>query len=395
MSENPSRIEPTRLENVSEEISDVVAELSARSAVLGATLHPTSAANLAAIVRMVNTHYSNLIEGHDTKLRDIERALAGDFERDLTRRNLQKEAAAHLRVQAEIDRLYAQEALPEPTSGAFICWVHREFYDGADETMLTVVGESDKIVMVPGVWRHSMHNVVVGRHHPPSGDTVDDFMRYFEMRYELAALGKASRIMAVAAAHHRFNFIHPFADGNGRVSRLMSHAMALKSGIGAHGLWSVSRGLARGLESGSEYKLMMDRADSPREGDFDGRGNLSQNALAEFTLWFLKVCLDQVNFMSALFDLNNLERRLKNYVDQSDVLKPESFLLLREALVRGVVERGDAPRITGLPERSARRILKDVIDVGLLASETPKSAVSLRFPANSLDTLFPRLYVNS
>ena len=32
--------------------------------------------------------------------------------------------------------------------------------------------------------------------------------------------------MAIAAAHHRFNYIHPFPDGNGRVSRLMSHAMA-------------------------------------------------------------------------------------------------------------------------------------------------------------------------
>jgi hypothetical protein len=43
------------------------------------------------------------------------------------------------------------------------------------------------------------------------------------------------------------NYIHPFPDGNGRVSRLMSHAMALTAGIGGQGLWSVSRGLARGL----------------------------------------------------------------------------------------------------------------------------------------------------
>ena len=76
-------------------------------------------------------------------------------------------------------------------------------------------------------------------------------------------------------------------DGNGRVSRLMSHAMALKAGIGAHGLWSVSRGLARGLDSRREYKTWMDRADTPRQGDPDGRGNLSRSALVDFTLWFL------------------------------------------------------------------------------------------------------------
>jgi Fic family protein len=50
-------------------------------------------------------------------------------------------------------------------------------------------------------------------------------MHQFESRYCFASLGRAGRIMAVAAAHHRRNFIHPFPDGNGRVSRLMSHAM--------------------------------------------------------------------------------------------------------------------------------------------------------------------------
>jgi hypothetical protein len=74
-------------------------------------------------------------------------------------------------------------------------------------------------------------------------------------------MGKAGRIIAMAAAHHRFNYIHPFADGNGRVSRLMSHAMAWKADVAAHGLWSISRGLARGLNSRSEYNQMMDLAD--------------------------------------------------------------------------------------------------------------------------------------
>ena len=115
----------------------------------------------------------------------------------------------------------------------------------------------------------------------------------------------------MAAAHHRLNYIHPFPDGNGRVSRLMSHAMALKAGIGAHGLWSVSRGLARGLDSGREYKTWMDRADTPRQGDLDGRGNLSRRAL---------------------------------------------------------------------------------VDAGLLASATPKGPVSLRFPVDTLEGLFPRFY---
>ena len=80
--ESVTRIEPARLEAASEPIADAIAALSAAGAVLGSTLHPTTAANLAASVRIMNTYYSNLIEGHDTRPRDIERALAGQFDRD-------------------------------------------------------------------------------------------------------------------------------------------------------------------------------------------------------------------------------------------------------------------------------------------------------------------------
>ncbi|WP_261405436.1 hypothetical protein [Chenggangzhangella methanolivorans] len=133
-------------------------------------------------------------------------------------------------------------------------------------------------------------------------------------------------------------------------------------------------------------------ADTPRQGDLDGRGNLSQRALIEFTVWFLRVCLDQVVFMSGLFDLNALARRLRLYVERSQNLKPEAARMLEEALLRGEFDRGEAPRITGLPERSARRVLNDVVGEGLLASDTPKGPVSLRFPARALESLFPRLY---
>jgi Fic family protein len=172
----------------------------------------------------------------------------------------------------------------------------------------------------------------------------------------------------------------------------MSHAMAQEAGIGAHGLWSISRGLARGLKTPSECIQMMDLADTPRQRDLDGRGNLSLKALNEFVLWFLRVCLDQVKFMESLFELDSLGPRLSTYVERSKILKPEATRLLEEALVRGQFERGESARITGLPDRSARRILADVQEAGLLGSVTPKGPVSLRFPTKALDILFPRLF---
>jgi hypothetical protein len=67
-------------------------------------------------------------------------------------------------------------------------------------------------------------------------------------------------------------------------------------------------------------------------------------------------------------------------------------VLLDAALMRGEIERGAAPGITGLPERTARRVLNDTIAAGLLASTTPKGLVSLRFPDEALEILFPKLY---
>ena len=137
---------------------------------------------------------------------------------------------------------------------------------------------------------------------------------------------------------------------------------------------------------------MLDHADQPRQGDIDGRGNLSKKALIDFTIWFLQLCLDQVAFMARLFDLGTLAGRLDAYVARSEILKPEAARLLTEALVRGEIERGDAARIIGLPERSARRVLNETVAAGLIASDTPKGKVSLRFPAETLDALFPWLF---
>jgi Fic family protein len=219
-------------------------------------------------------------------------------------------------------------------------------------------------------------------------------MRHFEQRYKLDTMGKGGRIISMAAAHHRLAYIHPFPDGNGRVSRLMSHAIGLKAGIGASGLWSVSRGLARGLQSRQEYKQMMDYADTPRQGDLDGRGSLSQKALIEFIQWFLQVCIDQVSFMSGLFEFDRLLERLKLYVEYRR-MKPEAFRILERALMMGEMPRGEAERTTGLKERSARMVLADLASDGILASETPKSPVSLRFTSGVAEILFPRLFAES
>ncbi|MFO1259271.1 MAG: hypothetical protein U1E78_12805, partial [Gammaproteobacteria bacterium] len=60
---------------------------------------------------------------------------------------------------------------------------------------------------------------------------------------------------------------------------------------GYNSLWSISRGLARAHR---QYKALLMEADQPRQGDYDGRGALTQRGLNEFCIFFIKCCLEQV-----------------------------------------------------------------------------------------------------
>jgi Fic family protein len=392
MNEHPSRIEPCHIETIPTDLADLVVRLTRSSQALQRYLHPKTAESLASLVRIMNCYYSNLIEGHDTLPLDIERALRNDYYAD-ERRSLQVEANAHIRLQKEIDEKFLKGKLGNPCSLAFVQWLHERFYDGVNPSQLRIKTSAREIQMTPGVFRLSAEeNVSVGRHLPPESRHVAEFMHYFQERFDDRYRGESQRILALASAHHRLNFIHPFMDGNGRVSRLMTHAMGLAAGIGAQGLWSVSRGLARGLASPLEYKQMMDLADTPRQGDLDGRGNLSLKSLGEFTTWFLRICIDQTEFMGSLFQLDTLNQRLSGLTSAYG-WPSQAAVLLREVLHRGSIDRGSVPSIVGMKERSARDLLSKLVGHGILRSETPKGQVSLYFQIGDASLLFPKLYV--
>lgn len=395
MLETPARIEPCGIEEqIPEALTDRVIEIQDAASDLGHGLHPESAAELRGLVRLMNAYYSNLIEGHNTRPADIEAAMAG---RDPApeKRALVQEAIAHIAVQEWIDALADTGNLPEPCDLAFLLDIHRRFYEAMPEDLRFVTHHGQRIEIVPGVMRAPGQEVEVGQHLPPSAHRLSDFMAYFSKRYLGLTRGRTGQILSIPAAHHRFNYIHPFLDGNGRVSRLMSHAMIRKAGIGGHGLWSVSRGLARGLRESGEYKAEMARADMPRQGDRDGRGNLSTTALHGFTGWFLTVMLDQIRFTSTMFDLTTLQMR---YTALLRDLHPEDTRIVKlvdHVLRFGEMARGDAPIVLGLKERAAREVLSKAVSDGFLKSTTPKTPVRIAFPLAYRERLFPNLFTEA
>jgi Fic family protein len=370
-------------------LEDLAVELVAKSSQLAGQIQWTVRESIGDLVRSMNCYYSNLIEGHNTHPRDIDAALEDDYSSDPERRALQREARAHIEVQRLIDS--GEDPADPPTSTTYIQWLHREFCRRLPEELLWATDPSTnkRAQVIPGEFRDG--EVIVGRHIPPPAPELTRFLTRFEEAYDSSRLSKTQAIIAIAAAHHRFLWIHPFHDGNGRVARLVAHAMLLRSGVGSS-VWSVARGLAR---RSPEYKAKLANADAPRQGNYDGRGALSLEYLSEFCEFFLRVCIDQVEFMESLLQPGELLRRIKLYSDDEEAagrLPPRSMALLREALLTGQVERGRAPEITGYQERRGREILSTLLKKGLLVSKGPRAPVRLGFPLDVVERWFPKLY---
>ncbi len=385
------QMEPMFPSAQSADLTDLAVEVIRQSAALSATLHPVTQRAIVRLVRSMNSYYSNLIEGHYTHPVAIERALAEDYDRDPAERALQMESAAHVEVQRLIELRLAEDIDVDICAPEFLCWIHREFYERLPEEFRHVKTPDGEVkVVVPGKLRED--EVMVGIHLAPGARSLHDFLARFHTSYGNPQLNAVQKVIAAAASHHRLAWIHPFLDGNGRVTRLFSHAYLVKAGIDGHGMWTVSRGLARNR---NDYLAALAAADNHRQGDMDGRGNLSNKGLVGFCTFFLEMALDQVGFMSSLLDVDGLLKRILGYVDRQTVLgelQPESGYLLREVLLRGEVPRGEAARITGKAERTARRILKDLLDKKLLSTETEKGPVRLSFPTRAVGYYFPRLY---
>jgi Fic family protein len=368
-------------------LADLALDLAQKSSGFRRSLPPSFLASLADLVRAMNCYYSNLIEGHDTHPIDIERALKNDYSQDAHKRDLQFEAKAHIAVQQWIDRGGVKGGLAITPDG--VREIHRRFCELLPEDLLWVEDPAgkQKVRVLPGELR--TRDVQVGNHVAISAGSLPRFLERFAKVY--GKLGKADGIISLAAAHHRLLWMHPFVDGNGRVTRLMSHGMLLDL-LDTGAVWSVARGLARNAQA---YKTLLARCDITRRNDLDGRGTLSEEALAEFTQFFLAVCIDQVDFMESLVQPDRLRTRILLWAEEEarlGGLPARSGAILEAVLYRGELPRGDADTAAGTGERQARRIVAALLEKGVLVSDSPRAAVRLAFPAALASRWMPGLF---
>ena len=341
--------------------------------------------DLRELLRGMNSYYTHRIEGQHTRPLEIEQALNKDFSHDPVTANKQKLALTHMVAEREVERHLAAQATASQAltgeqlySSELLCYLHHQLF-------------ANDAAAGAGVLRSQ--EVQVGRHVAPTVKSLPMFLKRWAEYYGGVRRGEAA-LLAAAASHQRLGWIHPFADGNGRVMRLHTHVMLQAQGL-TRGLWSPLRGFARTTD---RYYALLAAADQPRRGDLDGRGNLSESALIAWMNYVLDVCLDQIQLMRGLLKLSTMEQRIaaalsfEQYTLRSGVrieaIKPLHYLWLGGQSM----DRGDFKIMTGLGDRVATNVLTALIQRGLLKSDTPQGKVRFGIPLHALRFYFPSLW---
>lgn len=382
-------------------------DLARAATALGTASGKAAQFELRALLRSMNSYYTNRIEGEHTRPSDIERALQKDFSANADLARKQRLAVAHIRTEqfceAEVGRRLATRSNDrnehsehnESNDGArwlysaeVLTWLHGELFRDlpADDLRL-----SDGSVMTPGKLRQ--RSVAVGRHEAPTAKSLPRFLARWSEVYGRTRRGEAS-IVALAAAHHRLAWMHPFLDGNGRVARLHTHLLLHAWGL-TNGLWSPLRGFARSEE---RYKALLQAADEHRRGDLDGRGNLTQAGLVDWIGYTLDVCIDQVEFMARQLDVSGMRDRIDAALAfEVSVVKSgvrQQALMPLHYLFATQVELGrtEFKTMTGLGDRVATETLSALLRRGFLATDSAYGKVRFAVPRHALRFYFPALW---
>lgn len=348
-------------------------------------------------LRTINSYYSNKIESEGTHPIDIERAMKNDFSQDDKKKSMQQLSLVHIEVQKYL------ESTLDISSPAYslekILEIHKVFYDKEEMKYALNIKSGDlEVEMIPGELRKGY--VRVGEHIPPSSDELQACFNEFEMLYNHSkGYTHTMKLIYALCSHHRLTHIHPFYDGNGRVSRLYLDYLLYHIGIQGYGLWNISRGLARNQE---DYRRFLAMADEQFRGYNDGRGPLTLKGLESFLEFMLDIAFDQVMFMSQYLKLDSMTTKIKAFVELSQKnllhnVKPlpkNSNKLLEYLLIHGEVTRGEAQEVLDVSAPKAISIVKELLDEDYLETDTPRGKLRFKLNSKLSGYLIPDLFEN-
>ena len=263
---------------------DVVTELEhLRRLRLGGSTPAPVFFQLKHIFHMLESLGSARIEGNHTTLADYVESRLGAQPAKLS------------------DRLQEMANIEEAMS-----FIEDHFEPGQDVTehfirelhAITVRGLEREGDDTPGAYRQKSVRISRAEHLPPEAVAVQQYMAELVQFINRADPAKYD-LIKVALAHHRFAWVHPFGNGNGRVVRLLTYTLLIKYGFNVKAGGRVLNPTAVFCNDRDRYYAMLGTADT---GTIEGR--------EAWSVYVLQGMLDELRKVDRLTDAGYLIERI-------------------------------------------------------------------------------------
>ncbi|UVY84790.1 Fic family protein [Brachybacterium sp. NBEC-018] len=209
----------------------------------------------------------------------------------------------------------------------------------------------------PGAYRTEEVAIQGSAHHPPLASTVHAYMSDL-LDFANAPADPQFQLIRMAIAHHRFVWIHPFTNGNGRVARLFSYAMLRAYGFAPEvGYKTVNPTTVFGADRRRYYERLA-AADS-----------LEDDAIIEWADFVLEGLLRDMTSIAQLSSgtvLPDLVARAVDRAGRSGVLSPEETAVMRIGADGRAFKSGDLVPATGLAPSPRSRLLSSMLERRLI-----------------------------
>lgn len=336
------------------ELNTLILELDyLRKKPLGGTTHPPVFFQLKGIFHLLESIGSARIEGNRTTLAEyIERRIEGSKAKDERFLEIENNEKALDFIEKNIDRYKIDRA--------FLSEVHKIVVKGLTPPPK---GEGSKY---PGEYRKINIAIAQSSFTPPD---VSQVFSYMEELFNFISKPELPQydLLKVALVHHRFAWIHPFDNGNGRAVRLLTYAMLVKYGFRVHIGGRIINPTAVFCSDRQKYYDYLSLAD---KGDDEG--------LLSWCKYVLGGLKEEINKIDKLLDYRFLKEKILlpaiDFSFERKYITELEYKVLRVAAKKQVIQASDIKKIvSGKLPAEISRILRRLREKKMLQSEKERS----------------------
>lgn len=350
-----------------DELTDLIIELDhLRRRTLTGSTHPQVFFQLKHLFHTLESIGSARIEGNNTTIAEYIETRLEDKEEDVVSYSIREI------MNLEKAMVFIEDTIDDyPINQAFVSELHKLIVEGLPEPPL---GEGDR---TPGQYRTHGIKIAKSDHLPPEPFLVDGYMDEL-IQFINQKDARKYDLLKIAIAHHRFVWIHPFNNGNGRTVRLFTYAMLIKNGFNIN-IGRIINPTAIFCNDRNEYYEMLGSADQGTEEGI--------KAWCEYVLKGLK---EEIEKIDKLLDYEFLKTEILipsiDFSLERKVITPIEAKMLKVVIEKQVMQNADLEHLfKGKAKSEISRQIKLLQEKKMLTTEKDSSRkYVLRFDNNYL-----------